>query len=243
MEPTLSKDDSAIHGLNKKTEQRRRRRREEEEEEEEERVIKRETSNDLDDVRDKKKKNALRFGVDEKGNELEDLVDANDLPRLPKEKATFELSDLLRQESNMNQKGKSIDYDEPGDKIVPNERLKLRLYVFKGDDECEKPLRLRAMSRFVFGRDRDACDVPTDHPSCSKQHAVIQFRNKRTMDVYGEMKDDVAGYVMDLGSTNKTKLNGKVLEARKYYRLKGQDCLQFGTSTREYVVIDESVVR
>ena len=72
---------------------------------------------------------------------------------------------------------------------------------------------------------------------------MIQFRNKRTMDVYGEMKDDVAGYVMDLGSTNKTKLNGKVLEARKYYRLKGQDCLQFGTSTREYVVIDESVVR
>jgi hypothetical protein len=36
-------------------------------------------------------------------------------------------------------------------------------------------------------------------------------------------------------------LNGKVIEAKKYYRLKGSDCVQFGSSTREYVVMDESL--
>ena len=57
-----------------------------------------------------------------------------------------------------------------------------------------------------------------------------------------ETKDDVAGYLFDNGSTNKTKLNGKVIEAKKYYRLKGSDCVQFGSSTREYVIMDESLV-
>ena len=29
---------------------------------------------------------------------------------------------------------------------------------------------------FLFGRDRHIADIPTDHPSCSGQHAVIQVR-------------------------------------------------------------------
>lgn len=32
------------------------------------------------------------------------------------------------------------------------------------------------MSSYLFGRERRVVDVPTDHPSCSKQHAVLQFR-------------------------------------------------------------------
>lgn len=32
------------------------------------------------------------------------------------------------------------------------------------------------MSSYLFGRERRVADVPTDHPSCSKQHAVLQFR-------------------------------------------------------------------
>ena len=33
--------------------------------------------------------------------------------------------------------------------------------------------------------------------------------------MYGETKDDVAGYLYDNGSTNKTKLNGKVIEGEE----------------------------
>lgn len=37
-------------------------------------------------------------------------------------------------------------------------------------------LRECRMSSYLFGRERRVVDVPTDHPSCSKQHAVLQFR-------------------------------------------------------------------
>jgi hypothetical protein len=32
------------------------------------------------------------------------------------------------------------------------------------------------MTCYLFGRERKVADVPTDHPSCSKQHAVLQYR-------------------------------------------------------------------
>ena len=47
--------------------------------------------------------------------------------------------------------------------------------MFKGA-EALPPLHLHRQSAFLFGRDRKVADVPTDHPSCSKQHAVLQFR-------------------------------------------------------------------
>ena len=198
---------------------------------------------DDDDTNERKKPRAkVLFGVDANGNNLNAFPETENLPELPKAKPTFELSSLLRQEANANERGTFIDYDEPEDKCAPERYgLRLRLYTFKGDEEIEKPISLANKSRYIFGRDRDAVDIPTDHPSCSKQHAVLQFRNQRKTDVYGETKDDVAGYLYDNGSTNKTKLNGKVIEAKKYYRLKGSDCVQFGSSTREYVVMDESL--
>ena len=197
---------------------------------------------DDDDTNERKKPRAKLFGVDANGNDLNAFPETENLPELPKEKPSFELSSLLRQEANANERGTFIDYDEPEDKCAPERYgLRLRLHTFKGDEEIEKPISLAYKSRYIFGRDRDAVDIPTDHPSCSKQHAVLQFRNQRKTDVYGETKDDVAGYLYDNGSTNKTKLNGKVIEAKKYYRLKGSDCVQFGSSTREYVVMDESL--
>ena len=196
-----------------------------------------------DDKNEKKKKQVRLFGVDANGKDLNAYPETENLPELPKEKPTFELSSLLRQEANANERGKFIDYDEPEDKCSPQDYgLRLRLYTLKGDEEIEKPISLAHKSRYIFGRDRDAVDIPTDHPSCSKQHAVLQFRNQRKTDVYGETRNDVAGYLYDNGSTNKTKLNGKVIEAKRYYRLKGSDCVQFGSSTREYVVMDESLV-
>ena len=160
-----------------------------------------------------------------------------------KEKPSFELSSLLRKEANANERGAFVDYDEPEDRCIPSKfGVRLRVYTFKGKEEIETPISVAHRSKYVFGRDRDVADIPTDHPSCSKQHAVLQFRNTRKTDVYGETKDDVAGYLFDNGSTNKTKLNGKVIEAKKYYRLKGSDCVQFGSSTREYVIMDESLV-
>lgn len=45
---------------------------------------------------------------------------------------------------------------------------------------------------------------------------------------------------MDLESTNGTRLNGKALEAARYVELRASDMLQFGHSSREYVLVNAS---
>jgi len=92
-----------------------------------------------------------------------------------------------------------------------------------------------------------------DHPSCSKTHAVVQFKlgsSKQQLEVAAEaqMSDDdpvaaripVWPYVVDLKSTNGTFLNGDRLESERYVQLKHGDIIKFGTSTREYVIIDST---
>lgn len=47
-------------------------------------------------------------------------------------------------------------------------------------------LRLQGQSAFLFGRDRLVVDVPLDHGSCSKQHAVVQFREVSSTNEWGD---------------------------------------------------------
>jgi len=42
-----------------------------------------------------------------------------------------------------------------------------------------------------MGRDRKVVDLPLDHPSCSKQHCVIQFRDTAKENEYGELKKEI----------------------------------------------------
>ncbi len=51
-----------------------------------------------------------------------------------------------------------------------------RLYVFKAGQQVGEPLYIHRQTSYLFGRERKVADVPTDHPSCSKQHAVLQYR-------------------------------------------------------------------
>ena len=69
------------------------------------------------------------------------------------------------------------------------------------------PLHIHRQSCYLFGRDRKVVDVPTDHPSCSKQHAVLQFRLTQKTTPDGDVIEGIRPYVMDLGSTNGTFLN------------------------------------
>ena len=79
---------------------------------------------------------------------------------------------------------------------------------------------------------------------------MIQFREKlKTIELTPEQQARrgllegfiqetfVMPYVMDLNSTNKTFLNGKEIEAARYYELRSKDVLKFGNSDREYVVM------
>ncbi len=51
------------------------------------------------------------------------------------------------------------------------------LYVTKGNEQLD-PVALHRMSKHLFGRDKNCCEVLLEHNSISKQHAVIQFRKK-----------------------------------------------------------------
>ncbi|KEH33718.1 smad/FHA domain protein [Medicago truncatula] len=90
-----------------------------------------------------------------------------------KVKPSFELSGKLAEETN-RVRGITLLFNEPPEARKPD--VKWRLYVFKTGEMLNEPLYIHRQSCYLFGRERRVADVPTDHPSCSKQHAVIQFR-------------------------------------------------------------------
>lgn len=142
----------------------------------------------------------------------------------------FGLSGALAKDTNTF-KGVVIKYNEPVEAQKPDQRW--FLYPFKGSESLD-PVPIYRQSAYLLGRDRTVADISIDHPSCSKQHAVIQFR---------KVKGKVCPYIIDLESANKTQLNDSTIEARRYYQLFEKDVLKFGFSTREYVLMNENCAK
>ena len=141
---------------------------------------------------------------------------------------SFSLSGALAQDATTGNmmNGVLLKYSEPEEAKMPTRMF--RLYVFKNGEQVDV-YHIHRQSHFLFGRDRTVVHVPVDHPSSSSQHAVIQYRY-----VGGAVKP----YIIDIESTNGTWLNGDRLESARYYELKGTDMIKFGTSVREYVLVD-----
>ncbi|KAF9156791.1 hypothetical protein BG015_001123 [Linnemannia schmuckeri] len=154
-----------------------------------------------------------------------------------KEKPNFGLSGSLAAETNTTANGTVLKYNEPPEARKPAQ--KWRLYVFKGDKEIDL-LHIHRQSAFLFGRDRNVVDVPIEHPSCSKQHAVLQFRQIVETDTLGQAKRTTKPFIIDLESANGTFVNGTKIPPTRYYELKLSDVLKFGASTREFVLLHES---
>ncbi len=113
--------------------------------------------------------------------------------------------------------------------------------MYKGDSHIET-FHVHRQSHYLFGRDQKIADIRLDHLSASKQHAVLQFKQKATTAVDGSVETPVYPYIIDLGSTNQTFLNGTAIESQKYYQLLEKDVLKFGHSTREYVLLNADAV-
>lgn len=157
---------------------------------------------------------------------------ADDVTKLKPDFAPSGALELERHTVN----GIHLNYSEPSDARVPDQ--KWRLYVFKGDTQFGDPLFIHRQSAYVVGRERKIAHVPIDHPSCSKQHSVLQFRLKSKVSAEtGELETSVRPYIIDLNSTNGTFLNEKRVDPAKYYELLEEDVLKFGHSTREYVLL------
>uniref|UniRef100_A0A0E0HHQ5 FHA domain-containing protein n=1 Tax=Oryza nivara TaxID=4536 RepID=A0A0E0HHQ5_ORYNI len=95
------------------------------------------------------------------------------------------------------------------------------------------------MSSYLFGRERKVADIPIDHPSCSKQHAVLQYRLVEKEQPDGMMSKQVRPYLMDLGSTNGTFINENRIEPSRYYELFEKDTIKFGNSRYMIIEIEE----
>lgn len=158
------------------------------------------------------------------------LTDPTTVLELPEEKhvPSFSLSGALAQDETTGNmiNGVVLKYSEPVEARLPTRMW--RLYVFKNGEQVDV-YHIHRQSYFLFGRDRTVVHVPVDHPSSSSQHAVIQYRL---------VNGSVTPYVIDIESTNGTWLNGTKLESARYYELNGSDMIKFGTSVREYVLVD-----
>ena len=165
------------------------------------------------------------------------VIRPDEPPPIEKQKPSLAPTGALAKETN-TAVGTSIilKYNEPPESRLPPASATWRMYVFKGEQELEK-LDLYTRSCWLFGRERAVVDMPTEHPSCSKQHAVIQFRYTEKRGEFGDRKGGVKPYIIDLDSANGTMVNGEKIDGRRYMELRTGDVLKFGESTREYVLL------
>ncbi|PYH99049.1 SMAD/FHA domain-containing protein [Aspergillus ellipticus CBS 707.79] len=165
--------------------------------------------------------------------------DSGGPPPPEKEKPNFAQTGRLAAESktvDINGSAVVLKYHEPPEARKPPTKEPWRLYVFKGKDLLEM-VELNIRSCWLIGREQLVVDFPLEHPSCSKQHAALQFRFVEKRNEFGDRIGRVKPYAIDLESANGTTVNGSAIPAGRYVELRDKDVLQFGLSSREYVLM------
>lgn len=161
-------------------------------------------------------------------------------PEKPKEKPNFANTGFLAAASNTVVKADgtaiTLKYHEPPEARKPPSQDQWRLFVFKGPDIVDT-VELSSRSCWLVGRELAVVDLPAEHPSVSKQHAVIQFRYVEKRNEFGERVGKVKPYLIDLESANGTTLNGERIPESRFLELRDGDLIRFGDSTREYVLV------
>ncbi|KAK0611609.1 SMAD/FHA domain-containing protein [Immersiella caudata] len=157
-------------------------------------------------------------------------------PEKPVEKPNFGNSGALAAASNTVTQADgstvTLKYHEPPEARKPAPRDVWKLFVFKGPDIIDT-IELGGRSCWLIGRDSAVVDLPAEHPSISKQHAVIQFRYTEKRNEYGDKIGKVKPYLIDLESANGTLLNNDKVPESRYLELRDKDMIQFGSSTRD----------
>ena len=115
-----------------------------------------------------------------------------DTPAVEKQAPNFAPTGALAAETN-TVGAIVLKYNEPPEARKPPVRDAWRLYVFKGIHELDM-LELAPRSCWLVGRERAVADLPVEHPSCSKQHAVLQFRFVHVTNEFGD-RDGRVRYV------------------------------------------------
>ncbi|KAK6189658.1 hypothetical protein LQW54_013042 [Pestalotiopsis sp. IQ-011] len=167
-------------------------------------------------------------------------IEKGEEPPQEKEKPNYGTSGTLAAASNSiaQADGSTIvlKYHEPPEARKPSPKDQWKLFVFKGQDIIDT-IELNARTCWLIGREMAVIDIAAEHPSISKQHAVVQFRFLEKRNEYGDKIGKVKPYLIDLESANGTMLNSKKIPDSRYLELKDKDLIQFGQSTREYVIM------
>ncbi|KAF5592075.1 PML1 subunit of the RES complex [Fusarium subglutinans] len=167
-------------------------------------------------------------------------VTTGEAPEKPKEKPNFGSTGVLAAASNSVAQADgttvTLKYHEPSEARKPSPRDVWKLFVFKGQDIVDT-IELSSRSCWLIGREMSVVDLPAEHPSISKQHAVIQFRYVEKRNEFGDKIGKVKPYLIDLESANGTVLNDSKIPDSRYLELRDKDMIQFGHSTREYVIM------
>ena len=173
-----------------------------------------------------------------------------------KEVPNYGRSGFLVSAEQLSHDGIILKYMEPPESAKPSSSacpFTWTLHVFKGEEQISM-ITLSEKASYRIGRHKSINTIVTEHESCSSQHAVIQFRqllmNANSSDAQDNRNVEkklvqegvpndaiVKPYIIDLGSTHGTKLNGKALPAERFVELLSKDCLQFAYSTREYLLL------
>ncbi|KAF7506115.1 hypothetical protein GJ744_012266 [Endocarpon pusillum] len=160
-------------------------------------------------------------------------------PPAEKQKPNFSTTGRLAAESNtvtsIGGQPVVLKYHEPPEARKPPPSQAWRMYVFKGS-EIMDTIELSQRSCWLIGREAAVVDLLVEHPSCSKQHAVIQFRYVEKRNEFGDKTARVRPYLIDLETANGTGMNGEQVPAGRYMELRDKDILKFAHSTREYVL-------
>ncbi|KAK6582521.1 hypothetical protein PZA11_004929 [Diplocarpon coronariae] len=130
----------------------------------------------------------------------------------------------------------ALKYHEPAEARKPPARDEWKLFVFKGEEILET-INLGLRSCWLVGKEVAVVDLPAEHPSVSRQHAVFQFRHIEKKNEFGDKTGRVKPYILDLESANGTMLNKEMIPPSRYLELRDKDLIQFGHSTREYVLM------
>lgn len=112
-------------------------------------------------------------------------------------------------------------YHPPEWSAVPIEAFNLE--VLK-DGLIIDTIHLADKAYYTLGRQHDIVDIPMDHPSISRIHAVLNYRSDGSL------------MLLDLNSAQGTYLNKSICEKNVYHRVYVGDIIKFGASTRKYIV-------
>ena len=145
---------------------------------------------------------------------------------------TSKVTGLLPAEQ-IRQAQTAVPYKEPPWSAICKEKYSLE--VIKNGSIIEK-IDLDSKAFYVIGR-LPSCNIPMEHPSMSRYHAVLQYSN-------GTAENYVQGwYLYDLDSTHGTWINKNRVPPLKFHRIHVDFCLKFGGSTRLGRYIAELQIR